>query len=247
MRRTFNDLDLTADYGAALGWDFTAEHEWGIKGLKQAFGIPELSRKKYGPACRTVTQVPQHGLYLIDRTESDHYLIFDRYANPKAAKISQELNPIGNSGDDGAAWSDGDFGIRSKNRDKLRELYEALKSLDMMIFLGGGQGPFSNAGLCLVIKSKAPEDLLEEMTKTDLDYLDLQDAIDMTNIKETLKKAGCKYYGLRGEWSNDDSTELKFWLNPQDQRLCQAGWYSLDELKAWTKGEGPVLEKGNDS
>ena len=42
--------------GIALGYDYCAEHEWGIKEIKQRFAIPEASKKNMGVASRSITQ-----------------------------------------------------------------------------------------------------------------------------------------------------------------------------------------------
>ena len=44
--------------GIALGYDYCAEHEWGIKDLKRMCGMPDASRKNMGVKNRTITIVP---------------------------------------------------------------------------------------------------------------------------------------------------------------------------------------------
>ena len=63
MRQAFNDYAIIVDdkndnqfLGIALGYDYCAEHEWGIKGIKRDFGIPEPSKKKMGVKSRTITK-----------------------------------------------------------------------------------------------------------------------------------------------------------------------------------------------
>ena len=34
---------------------------------------------------------------------------------------------------------------------------------------------------------------------------------------------------------------IKFWLNPTEQDLYRPGWYTIDELIAWTHDTGPVM------
>ena len=82
--------------GVNLGWDFTAEHEWGIKDLTRDFGILGTSRNKsvfghlgvkakdiVGVEARQVNDIPRW-LSLI--TKGDHtYLMYmntwdDKYA-----------------------------------------------------------------------------------------------------------------------------------------------------------------------
>lgn len=62
MRRAYNDYSLIVIddvfIGVSLGYDFTAEHEWGIDGIKRMCGIPESTNKNMGVKCRTITKVP---------------------------------------------------------------------------------------------------------------------------------------------------------------------------------------------
>lgn len=49
MRKAYNDYGtIVIDnkfIGISLGYDFCAEHEWGIDGIKSRFAIPKLTKK----------------------------------------------------------------------------------------------------------------------------------------------------------------------------------------------------------
>ena len=36
--------------------------------------------------------------------------------------------------------------------------------------------------------------------------------------------------------------EVVFWLNPQEQQIYDANWYTVEQLDQWAKGEGPVIK-----
>jgi hypothetical protein len=66
-------------------------------------------------------------------------------------------------------WSDGSFAAFSIDPDeqaKLKELYEAIKQGDAAIWLGGG-GVFHNAGLCIAVASRLPQEAIAEWEKFD--------------------------------------------------------------------------------
>ncbi|NWG20775.1 MAG: hypothetical protein HXY39_10660 [Chloroflexi bacterium] len=42
----------------------------------------------------------------------------------------------------------------------------------------------------------------------------------------------------RWQWMDG---EIRFWLNPMDQELYRSGWFSIDDLIAWTHNHGPVM------
>ena len=58
-------------------------------------------------------------------------------------------------------------------------------------------------------------------------------------VKTTLQDQSKEWYSLeRWQWMDG---EIKFWLNPNDQDLYHTGWYSIDELIAWTHDIGPIM------
>ena len=247
--------------GVNLGWDFTAEHEWGIEDLTRDFGIVGTSRNKglfgigakdtIGVEARQINDVPK-GLtltikgnftYLIYvRSWNDEYDITDE--TPK-----KELDHlVGAYGDRElvTAWDKKSFGVRVAGKEariQLQILYNAFQEDNAMIaFLGSG-GPFGNNGLCLFIISDLPDFMVDGYRDSDIDILNLTDAVEATGIKKRLEDAGCRYYALSPEWINDTKTELKFWLNPMDQHLYNSAWVTVEELDEWIAGKGKIMKE----
>ena len=246
--------------GVNLGWDFTAEHEWGIKDLTRDFGILGTSRNKgvlgigakdvVGVEARQVNDIPR-GLSLI--VKGDHtYLMYmntwdDKYAlTDKTPK--KELDRIVSAYGDRelvTAWDGKSFGIRvagKEQRKQLKTLYNAFQEGDVMIaFLGGG-GPFGNNGLCLFIIPELPDFVADGYHDSDIDMLNLRDAAEKTGIKKRLEDAGRRSYALSPRWANDEKTELQFWLNPMDQHLYNSAWVTVEELDEWIVGKGKIMK-----
>ena len=67
MRRATSNYSILVNedefVGISLGADFTSEHEWGIKGMRETFGIPESSKKTMGVKSRTITHCPNTLLF----------------------------------------------------------------------------------------------------------------------------------------------------------------------------------------
>jgi hypothetical protein len=58
-------------------------------------------------------------------------------------------------------------------------------------------------------------------------------------VKVTLHDQGKEWYSLeRWQWMDGG---IKFWLNPNDQDIYRTGWFTIDELIAWTHDAGPVM------
>ena len=61
----------------------------------------------------------------------------------------------------------------------------------------------------------------------------------LDEVKATLRDQRKDWYSLeRWQWMEG---EIRFWLNPVEQDIYKTGWFSIDELIAWTHDHGPVL------
>lgn len=139
-------------------------------------------------------------------------------------------------------WSEDNFCVFIEDKSVIEDFVEAFKKKDITIWLGGG-GAFKNAGLVIAITSRIPEDFKKEQADIDIDQFELSKAAAKTGIHEILRKADCRYYALSPRWKDSSKQEVIFWLNPQEQNINDHGWYGVDELKLWAKGEGPIIKK----
>ena len=155
--------------------------------------------------------------------------------------------------DNVAAWDAESWAFATKDPEvtkHLEELVEALRKRDAAVYLGGmSDNPFKRNGLCVVIASRLPKAIVENMYEVDEDYYNLTQAVKATGIEKQLKEAGCGYYGLKPSWKTFEREGLEqteypvvFFLNPQDQQRCNFGWYTVEQLQEWTRGEGPVIK-----
>lgn len=127
--------------------------------------------------------------------------------------------------------------------EKLRDdLYSAFEKNDIAIWLGGG-GVFQNARLVISIVSRLPKETIDAMEEIDRDHYELKKEAVNTGIYDTLKKAGKTYYALSPRWKDKSKTEVVFWLNPEDQKNNNHGWYSVKDLEDWANDRGPIPMK----
>ena len=248
MRRGMSPSFIHNDEGKIIGVnlssDFTAEHERGIKRLKEAFGIPldGTTRKNFGIGGRAVT-VFREAMLFLDKGKTHTCLLFNLYGRAKEIDWRNHPELCVGQGDIAAAWSDGDFGIITKNPYKiLTELYEAFKRKDVCIMLGGGQF-IENPGLLVVIASEIPKRIDEDLRRQDSSNFRLQEAVEKTNIRQILKEAGKKCLALEPKWKDKDEKEIQFWLNPYDQQNNNYGWFTLQDLLDWVQDKGRIPKK----
>lgn len=93
MRRGHNNSWLKDEKGNLvalnLGADYTAEHEWGIKGIRSAFGLLE-DETVFGVERRRITQIPGTRNW---RGIDEHTLLYDEFGpkkRPEAALIFEK-------------------------------------------------------------------------------------------------------------------------------------------------------------
>lgn len=201
-----------------------------------------------------------------------YYDPYARFTNrDRTDEIPSELTPREDWETDeweplAGAWSGRDFGISAcddPHRGYLGELAEAFDANDVAIWVGKGHA-FQNGGLCLGIVSRLTEEFLQEMHDVDLDAIRLNEADMKTGIKQRLHQAGEKaggsswnrpfeYFALSPKWASEIKStkngrfetehDVIYWLNPMDQKNNNFGWYTVEELDAWIRGEGPVPKK----
>ena len=222
MRKAFNDYGIIKQeeefIGISLGYDFTSEHEWGIKGMRELFGIPESSKKNMGIKSRTITKCPDNLLFKRDGEYAILWIghknwngeifnkipdeIYNYVKNIKWNEEWREKNP--KMTDDGhepmvCAWSENDFGVAVKGKKEsawLEYLFEQFKKKKVAItrLNFGGKNPFSNSSLSLVLIDRLSKEVLNGLFDADKRYYDLYDyekKIGMKKLKEK-KKGGYK-------------------------------------------------------
>jgi hypothetical protein len=249
--------------GISLGYDFCAEHEWGIAGIKSLLGIPiELTEKNIGIDYRTITKFDEENVIFQEfdgkvnkKKQKLAILIVDRPWNKEQYKEFPKNLPhdlrsyeifidrVGLM----CAWDKDSFGIivLKEHIDKLRQLYESLKIKDACIGLFGG-GAFENAHLTVAIKSKMPEETLDMLKKSDTSSLALIKVSKEINLEEKArsKRKDEPFIHISVKWidyENAESREKKK-KNLNTKYDVQAwvngsndnyGWFTVEQVLKW--------------
>jgi hypothetical protein len=224
MRRTYHDYGIISledkFIGISLGYDFTAEHEWGIDDIKRITGIPEPNKRNMGIKSRAITKTPN--LYYNEGNHNGvkHAIMYTypSWRNIEEAKmyiptdlknyVKRIIDTIkwDNSDEPNdpiiCAWCSDGFGVAvygNKETEYLRELYQAFQDINIVIgsININNKNPFSRAALSLIIKDRLPEEIKEEMYLSDkkvFDLIDYEKKIGMTKLKE--KRKGVEYREL---------------------------------------------------
>ena len=225
MRRAYNDYGtIVIDdkfIGISLGYDFAAEHEWGIDGIKRRFGMPELTKKTLGVAARSITKsidnlvfkketykkkkfaILYTGYYYRTLEESEKNIPRDLENYKKdilwqierdekhQSKHRETKDPVV------TAWSGDDFGVGVMGIDEvsyLEELYEALNNNNIVITHINitPDNPFSNSALSVLIKDKIPQNFIDAMYNADKEHQDRIDYEKKIGMTKIKEKYGKK-------------------------------------------------------
>jgi hypothetical protein len=143
------------------------------------------------------------------------------------------------------AWDEKSFGVFStapEEIEALKDIYEAFRKCDGCVFLGGG-ALWGNSGLCLVIASRIPQELLDNWYKADVEYYELDQEVERTGIRQLLKNNGKRYFALSRPHHRESDGKLVLWLNPMEQGDNNFGWFTIDDLREWADGKGKIPKK----
>lgn len=265
MRKSYSDVGwlVTEDgrmAGLSLGYDRCAEHEWGIQGLLDEFGVA-LPEVPVGVEDRQVQAVPAQ-LHFVeykaeprDKRRKRYPAAFmllswrvDEAPTTPPGDVAFWLDPgdkRGREEDDlQCAWSRDAFCVNVRGEqgiERLKALYAAFQRKDVAIALPWAKS-FFKGGLSFAIVSAMTDDERTSVRERDLGHKKLVDAAKATGVYDALKAAGLRWHALSPDWVDREvQTDLAFFLNPWEQAKYNFGWFTTAELLEWADGKGPVI------
>jgi hypothetical protein len=221
MRKASQDYAIiTSDdnkfLGIALGYDYCAEHEWGIEDLTKRFGIPESSKKNMGVVSRSITKNINNLVFkketykkkkcAILYTGHQYWREGEEIHIPRDLKRYKEdilwrmeydaKHPSEHRRDKDpmiTAWDGGSFGIAvmgEKEAQWLEELYEAFNNTNIVIAMINHRAlnPFAGTSLSIMIKDRLPKEIADMMYNADKQYFDREDYEKKTGIPKLKEK-----------------------------------------------------------
>lgn len=216
MRRALHDYGILVHeeefIGISLGYDYCAEHEWGIDETRNLFKIPEPSKKNLGIKNKTITKCPDRLLFKKDGNYAVLWVAYENWRGPINEELPCEFKNYKSRLDSEedwnrkresrkdkdtmiSAWSDGYFGVAVKGKKGatwLEFLYNQFKKLNVAItYLNiSGNNPFANSSLSLVIANRLPKEFIRGFYNADkkrVDLINYKKKIGMTKLKEKKK------------------------------------------------------------
>lgn len=220
MRKASSNYGLIVNndkfIGVSLGYDYCAEHEWGIKDLKRICGMPESTKENMGVKWRTITIIPTlvfkesthkkkkfavlyTGYKYRTQEESEQTIPHDLKGYEESLIWNEKWNLEHPNREDKdnivTAWSSGDFGVAvmgEKEVEYLKELHQAILNLNLTIAVTSMRNPFGGSSLCLLITDRIPQENLDMMYSADKEFYDREDYEEKIGMKDIIEKYGNK-------------------------------------------------------
>lgn len=259
--------------GIALKADFTAEHEWGIKGIARSFGINNESLKDQVLAKKLFKKIPvgferltntMPALNVIE-TKNRIYVSTDDYwfkrvlESCKTDKTKEkELNrsfssyltdPILGT------WDEDDFAVSMPNDEVHKKFLEDLLAAEanktLAVFVGKvDKSLFHSQGLVIMLADKVSDEIKDRVAEGDREYIQLIKDVNATGIEKKLREAKKGYFALSprritAEQAQELGTkyQIRFWLNPEQQRQNNSAWVTVEDLEDWIQDKGIIPKK----
>lgn len=250
--------------GVLLKPSFCAEQEWGIETLQNRLGIDS---SKLGLDGRTTGDTIQAC------SAKNYFYLGGVVEGVKGIKAMYDFNknaPVGALWDSNGAAAALNRDASAKDKEAMLLIHECIKGKKpLVVMLSGGNGPFQRSGLLICPADLVPDTAASSIMLADIARDEL--AAAWAPVKQMLeahrprdlqteyltwaktiaslwapRQMDCSamYLGPRGFDQVDGSKyPFKLWLNPNDQQICDAGWYTVEEILQWYAGHGPVFER----
>lgn len=243
--------------GVNFGYDFCAEHEQGIPGIREAFGIKTYTGNSTVNAIKKLfgSLKPQLGLEARQIKQKPATLQFVQkgdfcciyYASQKISEtimqdgiksLAWEMTKPGGI-DLVCYWGDNSFMMITTNQENFQEIKKGFLDLNIAIFTAG------KFGLVICLPNRVDDRTKTDMYASDFNMLELRKKSDDIGIEKELITAKKEFTALKPGWKDPATKEVWFWLNPYDQSKYNYGWFTVGELKEWIKEAGPIIKTNN--
>ena len=244
--------------GVALGADACTEHECGVAPLRRSMGVADRFEK--GLLDRTMTMTPPLLAYAEYLTEGGEpaavLMIGDSHQDLTSSDLpgwaqgecsfSKRLAECPD-GELVCAWDRAGAALHGRGIvqvDRLAHLYRSFCTHDIAFgadLVDRDRHP-NGGGLTFVRASTVSPTLRAAALAKDESHARLKIRVEALGIERELREAGKEWFALSPRWkSTPDGEDVHFWLNPMRQDDHNSGWFTVDELRQWVQGKGPVM------
>ncbi len=258
MRNSSHTEPLAHDgvaFAIVMGADYCSEHEWGITDMQRLLGLIDGD----GIEGRRIRNTRS-----LSCTKTNGRVYFGNVALMEH-RDAQEVK-----GKPASEWDGCNFLMSATEGTAeaalMRDIYQACEKGDGFLLTFGSRNPFGRGGLAVGMIDKLPQMYKDQLLENDLASAALEKAwkpvrehldglLANPTFHELHKKYLWKYEWQREKLSyfalspkrlEDGPVEgsaypFMLWLNPNEQDLYASGWYTVEQIEQWSRGEGPVI------
>lgn len=204
-----DDQAIPVVIGISLGYDYTAEHEWGIDGLRDLLRIKKfnfedhrkrIKEKELGSRSRVIrsTKNVYIGNFLNESGTTYYYLYIGTVyseSSPEEKIIGSIKNQFGHRLDRmideqkvATAWSANGLCFITNEKGLPEYFLDEMKKQNVFLGVFSTSNPFANGSLVLFVASEIPESLRNDMLEADIRKIKVMQADEKTGIKKRFAK-----------------------------------------------------------
>jgi hypothetical protein len=272
MRKAYQDVSIVRNeeknnelIGVSLGYDYCAEHEWGIKGIKREFGFDNA---KIGIEGRSITKggvlYKEKGNLALIRNSDNFQITYNKLDEKNFDEcLPRDLQHLREDKEIHTAWAEDNFCVVGPV-DVIKQLKEAFDNKNICFATINSMPAFGGTSLCILIKDRVPQEAVDSMAYVDnkaKDLVEYENKIGISKLKEKVFKSvhnndfdstKHKYWmALSPRWINynnenpetkkKDNTEydIAYWVNYGDNETY--GWFTVEQIKQWLENQDVKL------
>jgi len=210
------------------------------KMVKRDIPLPPMGMEK-----RRICEIPRGLTWLRATNGREGFGYYDRRIGFEQKQVD-DFTERRYSWDLVGGWSDESFYVLAtsdKSKRRLKKIYEAVLEKNAMFTLP--MSFFTAEGLCIIDLNEFPKEREKDYYEIDKKQFDSERALHETGIQKFLMEQKKDFFSL-GRYHEFDDGIWRAWLNPSSNGVNgknNSGWYTIDELRQWGEGKGPVIRK----
>jgi len=252
-------LDQTP-WAVSLGFDFTAEHEWGVKAIAEKLGIEEKPKNWKNLLVRKTSE-----LHIGETKTKEEDTLYYLSTTEDPLVVKEKLNYLKPKEDMFTFWNWDDFVIFFRREYDRDSLYAKFKEKKMMVgtvlpvrtYLQEVYGKEAG-GLIFIDQTHLPTSVKVEIGEYYRQRHNLDIVAKNTQVEQALEKVSQQWkktfpnsfsspwatFSIHPTWIEQTSLDetssehaVAFFINPMYQDAVASGWFTVEQIFDWVNEE----------
>jgi len=226
--------------GVDLGADYAAEHECGIKELRELFGC---NPKKMGLNSAKIENLSNFYSGKLSLKEAVWYYLSSSNVEDNPYQLDWKTQTEKTTCTlIKAGWDKKGFAVISTNKEAIETIRSFFDKKDVLLGVGNSSTPFGNGGFIILKFSAVPKETMQKSIDAQKAYSKNKNSLEESKAFKKLKAKDAEWrekypFCSNSPWSymylGADSNSDKYWMNPENQQHINSGWLSLKDIEDW--------------